>query len=256
MLRLIAYDTWAWFSPLLSPGTVSTRALLCADLIVAACYTSWVRSSRYIYWIPFDSHHSRQAASIYQDAQIGGGERHQEHWSMDCSSLILVQPIDYSFLRIQVDADIHQLVYRSRPVVGIKRYLQWYNDSECAVGRVWCWPWCPLTGDKLYTMFWVAVASYLSCYPAMLMPPLVLVMYNWTPSDSTLVKYLFFSKLFVRIHLSHWTIESDEAGSDLCCLFCSMAGYVLDIITYSCRILGLPILDIRDNVSGRASKRS
>ncbi|CAO3659775.1 unnamed protein product [Umbelopsis vinacea] len=65
-----------------------------------------------------------------------------------------------------------------------------------------------LKDDKLYTMFWVAVASYLSCYPAMLMPPLVLVMYNWTPSDSTLMKQAQISAAYFVAWLAMFLISS------------------------------------------------
>ncbi|KAI9280166.1 GPI transamidase subunit PIG-U [Umbelopsis sp. AD052] len=85
-----------------------------------------------------------------------------------------------------------------------------------------------LKGDAIYSMFWVAVASYLSFYPAMIMPALVLIISNWTPSNnSTLMKqarastfyFVAWLALFLvssRILVGSWDYLYSTYGTILC----------------------------------------
>ncbi|RUP48956.1 hypothetical protein BC936DRAFT_143574 [Jimgerdemannia flammicorona] len=45
-----------------------------------------------------------------------------------------------------------------------------------------------LQGEKSLGMFWVAMASYLSFYPAMLVAPIILIILNWGANGSTILK--------------------------------------------------------------------
>ncbi|GAB5589792.1 hypothetical protein Unana1_04692 [Umbelopsis nana] len=84
-----------------------------------------------------------------------------------------------------------------------------------------------LKGDKVYSMFWIALASYLSCYPAMLMPPLVLIAHNWTSNNITVMKQAqVYTALFVawlamflissRLLIGSWDYLYSTYGTILC----------------------------------------
>ncbi|CAM0137488.1 hypothetical protein VKS41_003149 [Umbelopsis sp. WA50703] len=68
---------------------------------------------------------------------------------------------------------------------------------------------CALKGRRMYSMLWIALASYLSCYPAMLMPPMVLITYNWAPCQLNLAKQvqastLYFLSSFAILLIASW----------------------------------------------------
>ncbi|KAJ2964130.1 hypothetical protein NQZ79_g950 [Umbelopsis isabellina] len=65
-----------------------------------------------------------------------------------------------------------------------------------------------LKGKSTYSMLWIALASYLSCYPAMLMPPMVLITYNWAPHQLSLGKQVQTSAAYFVSSLAMLLIAS------------------------------------------------
>lgn len=65
-----------------------------------------------------------------------------------------------------------------------------------------------MLGKRMYSMIWIALASYMSCYPAMLMPPMVLITYNWAPQQVSLGKQVQASTVYFVSSLAMLLIAS------------------------------------------------